>query len=233
MLKSKFISRTEIPEVFILGFIQFITDAGGHISSTQTSFSRSKWESFVQSFGTLPSNYGSKGSDFILDTEFTDLKDGKPISIALVNIKNPESSFYVELNDTYNVDDCTEFVYKHVLPYLDGNACTSVEASQHILDFLHNYPQPWRLWSDCPPLDNVQINHILSPLAYESCSLRDIDYMLATCYVSYSRNAKEFDTYPLHNALSDAKRYAVTWNKISLGLDELSYTSDEPSLGGL
>ena len=50
-----------------------------------------------------------------LDCEFTQLKrDTKLISLALVSEAVDE--FYVELTDTYLVEDCSDFVILHVLP---------------------------------------------------------------------------------------------------------------------
>ena len=52
-----------------------------------------------------------------LDCEFTQLnRETKLISLALV----PEvgEAFYVELTDTYRVEDCSEFVIQNVLPQL-------------------------------------------------------------------------------------------------------------------
>lgn len=53
-----------------------------------------------------------------LDCEFTQLnKDTKLISLALVSEVGDE--YYVELTDTYSVEDCSDFVIQNVLPQLD------------------------------------------------------------------------------------------------------------------
>lgn len=50
-----------------------------------------------------------------VDCEFTQLnQDTKLISLALVSEAGDE--FYVELTDTYQVEDCSDFVIQHVLP---------------------------------------------------------------------------------------------------------------------
>lgn len=55
-----------------------------------------------------------------LDCEFTQLnRDSKLISLALVSESGRE--FYVELIDTYLVEDCSDFVIQNVLPQLDHN----------------------------------------------------------------------------------------------------------------
>lgn len=53
-----------------------------------------------------------------LDCEFTQPNlDSKLISLALVSESGKE--FYVELTDTYSVEDCSDFVIQNVLPQLD------------------------------------------------------------------------------------------------------------------
>lgn len=52
-----------------------------------------------------------------LDCEFTQLdQDTKLISLALVSEAGDE--FYVELTDTYQVEDCSDFVIQNALPQL-------------------------------------------------------------------------------------------------------------------
>ncbi len=223
MSSSKFILKTDIPEIFYLGFVDYLSYSGIDVSYNQKLYLRSQWNKFLNELGSMPEPV-SAGTDFILDTEFTDLKDGKPISIALVNRKDPDTFFYVELNDTYVLSDCSDFVKSDVLPYLENelSACSTIEAQEQIISFLSSYPRPWRIWSDCPRLDNTQLNYLLHPSLYESCSLQNLDYLLATCYVNYSRRADEFNNYNAHNALDDAKRYAITWNKLSFELNQLN-----------
>lgn len=52
-----------------------------------------------------------------LDCEFTQLnRETKLISLALVPVIG--EAFYVELTDTYRVEDCSEYVIQNVLPQL-------------------------------------------------------------------------------------------------------------------
>lgn len=62
-----------------------------------------------------------------LDCEFTQLNQStKLISLALVSEGGDE--FYVELTDTYQVGDCSDFVIQNVLPQLNlaahGQTCS-------------------------------------------------------------------------------------------------------------
>ncbi len=53
-----------------------------------------------------------------LDCEFTQLnRDTKLISLALVSEAGHE--YYVEITDTYQVADCSDFVIQNVLPQLN------------------------------------------------------------------------------------------------------------------
>lgn len=54
-----------------------------------------------------------------MDTEFTDFKDGRLISIGLIT-GDGERSFYAELTDNYIEADCSYFVLETVLPLLDA-----------------------------------------------------------------------------------------------------------------
>jgi hypothetical protein len=89
-----------------------------------------------------------------LDCEFTQLnRDTKLISLALVSEAGHE--FYVELTDTYQVADCSDFVIQNVLPQLDIPACGQrlVEAQVSLLAFLSNLEGPLEICSDAPDWD--------------------------------------------------------------------------------
>lgn len=89
-----------------------------------------------------------------LDCEFTQLnQDSKLISLALVSESGAE--FYVELTDTYSVEDCSDFVIQHVLPQL---AClrygqSLVEARASLRRFLSGFDGELEVCSDAPNWD--------------------------------------------------------------------------------
>jgi hypothetical protein len=86
-----------------------------------------------------------------LDCEFTQLSAGtKLISLALVGQDRRE--FYVELQDTWQVDDCSEFVKKSVLPQLWGGeyAMPLTEATSALLRFLATYDEELEVVTDAP-----------------------------------------------------------------------------------
>lgn len=89
-----------------------------------------------------------------LDCEFTQLnKDTKLISLALVTETGDE--FYVELTDTYAIEDCSEFVVQHVLPQLDTqtHGVTLLEARQALKMFLDRFDGPMEICTDAPSWD--------------------------------------------------------------------------------
>jgi hypothetical protein len=89
-----------------------------------------------------------------LDCEFTQLNcDTKLISLALVSEAGHE--FYVELTDTYQVADCSDFVIQNVLPQLNlpVHGQTLVEAQASLLAFLGGLEGLVEVCSDAPEWD--------------------------------------------------------------------------------
>ncbi|MFA4834792.1 MAG: hypothetical protein WC749_01795 [Dehalococcoidia bacterium] len=86
-----------------------------------------------------------------LDCEFTQLnQDTKLISLALVSEARDE--FYVELTDTYKIEDCSDFVIQHVLPQLDqlryGRSLVDAQAALRV--FLGGLDGQLEVCSDAP-----------------------------------------------------------------------------------
>ncbi|MGA3681153.1 hypothetical protein [Pseudomonas graminis] len=89
-----------------------------------------------------------------LDSEFSQLSaQAKLISLALVGQDRRE--FYVELQDTWQVDDCSDFVKKIVLPQLWGGeyAMPIIEARAALLRFLATYDEQLEIVTDAPAYD--------------------------------------------------------------------------------
>lgn len=89
-----------------------------------------------------------------LDCEFTQLnQDSKLISLALVSESDDE--FYVELTDTYTLQDCSDFVIQHVLPQLDSlrYGQSLVDARALLLRFLSGFDEELEVCSDAPQWD--------------------------------------------------------------------------------
>jgi hypothetical protein len=89
-----------------------------------------------------------------LDCEFTQLnQNSKLISLALVSESGEE--FYVELTDTYSVEDCSDFVIQNVLPQLDPLRCgqSLSEAQVSLRRFLGSFAEELEVCSDAPHWD--------------------------------------------------------------------------------
>lgn len=89
-----------------------------------------------------------------LDCEFTQLnQDSKLISLALVSESGKE--FYVELTDSYSVEDCSDFVIQNVLPQLDPlqHGESLVDAQLSPRKFLGSFDEKLEVCSDAPHWD--------------------------------------------------------------------------------
>lgn len=83
------------------------------------------------------------------DTEFTELGiDPRLISIGLIS--EDEREFYAELSDTYQIKDCSAFVQKAVLPYLEGGEALMPmhELTLRLGSWLEAFEQPVKLATD-------------------------------------------------------------------------------------
>ncbi|MBH8612138.1 3'-5' exoribonuclease [Pseudomonas mohnii] len=89
-----------------------------------------------------------------LDCEFTQLnQDTKLISLGLVSESGDE--FYVELTDTYQIEDCSDFVIQNVLPQLNLHlyGMSLVEAQAALRVFLGSIEGRLEICSDAPDWD--------------------------------------------------------------------------------
>ena len=84
------------------------------------------------------------------DTEFTELGiDPRLISIGLVS-EDGSREFYVELSDTYQPSDCSNFVREAVLPHLQGGDAlkTMDELTLRLGNWIKGFDQPVQLVTD-------------------------------------------------------------------------------------
>lgn len=98
------------------------------------------------------------------DCEFTQLSSAaKLISLALVAENGRE--FYVELQDTWQAEDCSDFVKEIVLPQLWGGSYSLpiVEAKMSLLGFLASFKKEVEIVTDAPQYDW----ELFSDLAYK------------------------------------------------------------------
>lgn len=89
-----------------------------------------------------------------LDCEFSRLSSAaKLISLALVSEDGRE--FYVEFQDTWQLQDCSDFVKEIVLPQLWGGsyALPIIEARMSLLEFLASFDCVIEIVTDAPQFD--------------------------------------------------------------------------------
>lgn len=89
-----------------------------------------------------------------LDCEFTQLNQyTKLISLALVSEAGDE--FYAELTDTYQIEDCSDFVIQNVLPQLSlpRYGKSLVEGQAALRAFLRNIDGQLEVCTDAPDWD--------------------------------------------------------------------------------
>jgi len=141
-----------------------------------------------------------------LDTEFTSLEPGnKLISIALVD-ENGES-FYAELNDTYKVRECSDFVKKYVLPILKGGefVMSENECALKMADWIESRNEDCIIACDNYSWDIPFLNKLLEKTKLWPANLdRNERYMFMIADEDLARIVQEHNFHP-HNALDDAK----------------------------
>jgi len=89
-----------------------------------------------------------------LDCEFTQLNQYSTL-ISLALVSESEDEFYVELTDTYSVEDCSDFVIQNVLPQLDHTRYgqSLAEARVSLRRFLSGFDEELEVCSDAPHWD--------------------------------------------------------------------------------
>jgi hypothetical protein len=109
-----------------------------------------------------------------MDTEFTDLRIPKLISIGLVS-EDGERSFYAELPGNYENAVCSDFVIDTVLPLLDAPTLTGKinyrtvyakmtmdECRQHLDSWFACIQEPTRIYTDAPHYDFALLKAIFN-----------------------------------------------------------------------
>lgn len=137
-----------------------------------------------------------------LDTEFSSLNryTCRLISLALVVPDGPE--FYVELNDTWAEDECSDFVREVVLPQLDlaVYGCTNEQARIALYDFLCMLV-PLEIISDAPDRDWPLLLQLIGPVG--------LPPGVESCQIPEGLGIISIDDYvPPHHALLDARLLA-------------------------
>lgn len=142
--------------------------------------------------------------NLFIDVEFTDLNINtkKLISVGLycVDKQGKAHSFYVELSDTYDTNDCSEFVIETVLPLLEHkNVMGYWEMIVALGSFIEDLDDDVILISDAPTWDFTFFTKFLSDEDLRPNNLRHLAWMGSSVMV-------ELPEMREHHALDDAIR---------------------------
>lgn len=152
------------------------------------------------------------------DTEFTELRiDPKLISIGLVD-ESGDQTFYAELSDTYEPDDCGDFAREAVLPLLEGGSSlmTMRELGERLAAWLECFGEPVKLSTDSMAWDWLWIFEIFyerawpenlarQPLLLTMNSLVDFDQFQPAIEKAFAAGLRR------HHSLDDAKANRLGW----------------------
>lgn len=139
-----------------------------------------------------------------LDTEFTDLHpEAKLISIALVSENG--SHFYAELNDTYEVKDCSNFVKQFVLPFLKGGKykMSSAEAALAMANWIEEQGPDCILACDNVSWDKPHFVRLIDKIGIWPENLDKSHLKFRIIPADEQQIILEYD-FDVHNALDDA-----------------------------
>lgn len=138
-----------------------------------------------------------------LDTEFTDLHpEARLISIALV--AEDGEFFYAELTDTYEFDDCSEFVKGHVLPFLKGKPyeMTYFECALKLGNWIEDRNEKCIIASDAPSWDMPFFNRLIENFPPPNLIRNDVFPVRVPFHIAEDIIIE--NDYDVHNALDDA-----------------------------
>jgi hypothetical protein len=148
-----------------------------------------------------------------LDTEYTGYGPSAPklISLALV-AEDGQREFYVELTDTWQISDCTDFVRSKVVPLLGGSEHTLVEARAKLHAWLSCAPRSVQAACD----SGIDFEFLMNLLGtargpnlvngyFDLRPLIDSTIYHSTVVAAYRSDPRE------HHALVDARSYRLGW----------------------
>jgi len=110
------------------------------------------------------------------DCEFTDLigikREPRLISVGAVSLD--ECEFYSELPDTYEIDECSDFVQDIVLPELVGGPfqMTEAECARALRDWIESFVEQVEFHSDAPQFDWMHIENLFNHYGWPANLMR-------------------------------------------------------------
>lgn len=149
------------------------------------------------------------------DAEFSGLiVDPKLISIGLI-AEDGEPSFYAELSDTWNADECDFFVQDEILPLLDGGDCrmTKADLRQRLSAWLTEFAEPVQLATDSLEWDWPFIQQLLGTPRNWPANIEKTPLLLNTEHEGFETAIEDAYSAGLrrHHALDDAEANRQGW----------------------
>ncbi|WP_075359005.1 3'-5' exoribonuclease [Caballeronia sordidicola] len=147
-----------------------------------------------------------------LDTEYTSSKRGsKLISLALV-AQDGSREFYVELADTWQTSDCSDFVLRTVLPLLDNCCLSFTDARSALHRWFLAAPRAVQVACDSG-IDWLYLLELLGPNRPENLLSERVDLrrMIDTTVYDQAVQAYYLQDPREHHALADARAYRQGW----------------------
>jgi DNA polymerase III epsilon subunit-like protein len=148
-----------------------------------------------------------------LDTEYTGLGQRKPklISLGIVS-EDGRREFYVELADTWQLDDCSDFVKREVLPLLQGPAIPISVARECLVNWLGDAPRS--LQSACDSARDFEfLLYLLGDVRPRNLKMTcyDLRPLIDTTVYHRAVMAHFQSDNREHHALVDARAYRKGW----------------------
>lgn len=148
-----------------------------------------------------------------LDTEYTGYGQPKPklISLALV-AEDGRREFYVELSDTWTINECTTFVTEKVLPLLTGPSMLLTDAREALRAWFARAPRTVQVACDSSTDWHFLLELLGTPLPSNLADrYYDLRPLIDTSIYHSAVDASYSGATHVHHALVDAHAHRRGW----------------------
>jgi hypothetical protein len=148
-----------------------------------------------------------------LDTEYTGFGQRPPRLISLgIVAEDASRELYIELADTWQMEDCSEFVRKEVLPLLEGAPLAFQQGRVRLREWLLDAPRAVRMACDSSTDFRFFLELLGDPLPLNlATTYFDLRPLIDTAV--YDRTVSNYYRHDnrVHHALVDARAYRKGW----------------------
>lgn len=148
-----------------------------------------------------------------LDTEYTGFGPRSPKLISLgIVAEDASSELYIELADTWQMADCSEFVIKEVLPLLEGTPLAFQQGRARLREWFLNAPRAVRIACDSGTDFRFLLELLGDPRPLNlATTYFDLRPLIDTAV--YDQTVSNFyrQDNRVHHALVDARAYRKGW----------------------